>query len=73
MIVGYLAVRKTDWFLRNLGDISELFGIINARWLSWKVVGLIFLLLGFMFAFGLFEAFFNQTIGRLFQIGGRDY
>lgn len=69
MIIGFFAVRKTDWFLQNLGDLSEMFGAMNARWLSWKLFGVVFLLLGFMIAFGLFEAFFAATIGPLFQFG----
>jgi len=70
MVVGFLCVRKTDWLLRYIGDIGELFGALNASWLSWKIIGVILILLGFMIAFGLFQSFFALTIGPLFNVGG---
>lgn len=70
MVVGFVCVRKTDLLLRYLGDISVLFGAMNASWLSWKIVGVILLLLGFMIAFGLFQAFFYLTLGPIFNFGG---
>lgn len=70
MAIGFAAVRYTDWFLRNFGDLGEAFGAFNASWLSWKVAGLLLLLIGFLVAFGLVQLFFNATIGRLFTFGG---
>lgn len=68
MGVGFLAVWKTNWFLENLGDIGELFGS-GQQWLSWKLVGLVLMFLGFLVAFGLLELFFAATIGGLFGFG----
>lgn len=70
MALGFLMVWKTNYFLQFLGDISVLFGAVGARWLSWKLLGIAFLLIGFLTAFGLFETFFALTIGRLFSFGG---
>jgi hypothetical protein len=68
MAIGFMAVWKTNWFLQNFGDISELFGS-GQQWLSWKAVGLFFMFLGFLVAFGLIQAFFGATIGGLFGFG----
>ncbi len=69
MAVGLLAVWKTDFFLRNFGDISEIFGATNASWISWKVVGTALIVLGFLIAFSLIQLFFQLTFGRLFNLG----
>ena len=69
MVAGFLIIWKTSYMLQWFGDISTLFGAVGARWLSWKIVGVIFLFLGFMIAFGLFQSFFALTLGRLFTIG----
>lgn len=68
MGIGFLAVWKTNWFLENLGDIGELFGSTQT-WLSWKLVGIVLMFLGFMVAFGLLQAFFGATVGGLFGFG----
>ena len=68
MVVGFLLVWKTNWFVENFGDIGVLFGT-NQTWLSWKMVGVILLLFGFLLAFGLIQAFFAVTIGGLFHFG----
>lgn len=70
MILGYVCVRYTDALLRYFGDISELFGAVNASWMSWKLVGVAFIIIGFLIAFGLIQLFFNVTVGRFFNLGG---
>ena len=70
MTVSFLMVWKTDWFYRNLGDISELFGAIGLPWLSWKIAGILGLAIGFFVALGIFETIISLTIGRLFTFGG---
>jgi len=70
MAVGLAMVIRTDFFLRILGDISELFGMLGLRWLSWKILGVLFIALGFMISFDILGAFFRLTIGRLFSFGG---
>ncbi|MDP3997977.1 MAG: hypothetical protein U1C49_03140 [Candidatus Andersenbacteria bacterium] len=69
MAVGIMAVWKTEFWLRNFGDISELFGAMNARWVSWKIFGTVLAFLGFLIAFNLFGALFMMTLGRLFAFG----
>lgn len=68
MILGFFAVARTNWFLENMGDVSQIFGLQNAQWFSWKLVGIILLVLGFMIAFGLFELFFLSVLGGLFGL-----
>jgi hypothetical protein len=69
MTVGFLAVVRTEAFLRYFGDVSNVFGLVGAQWLSWKVLGILLLLFGFLIAFGIFGALFHLTIGQLFNIG----
>lgn len=69
MIIGFLAVWKTEWFLRWLGDISDLFGAVGLRWLSWKILGIVLIVLGFLTAFGLFGPLITLTVGRFFSFG----
>lgn len=66
--VGFLAVWKTTWFRNNMGDPGIVFGLQNYPWMSWKLVGLLLMLLGFLIAFGLLQAFMAVTIGGLFQL-----
>lgn len=70
MIIGYVCIRYTDAMLRYLGDISELFGAVNASWISWKLVGVALIVVGFLIAFGLIQAFFHVTVGQFFNLGG---
>lgn len=69
MLVGFLAVYKTTWFEQNMGDLGTVVGVHDKPWLSWKVFGLVMLMLGFLIAFGLLSLFFEITIGRLFFFG----
>lgn len=69
MVAGFLMVRKTDMLLRYFGDISEVFGAVNARWLSWKLFGVAMIIIGFLIGTGLLQALFLLTIGRLFFPG----
>lgn len=70
MAVGFLAVWKTNWFLENLGDVGEMIGVYDKPWLSWKTLGVAFIFIGFMIAFGLFQVFFAAIFGRIFLFGG---
>lgn len=69
MAVGFLTVWKTNYLIQWFGDIGEAFGVVGMPWMSWKMFGVILLFLGFFIAFGLFEAVFTATLGRLFTIG----
>lgn len=69
MITGFLIVWKTNYLLQWFGDIGEAFGAVGIPWLSWKLCGLVLLFLGFFITFGLFEAIFTVTFGRLFSFG----
>ena len=69
VIVGFFAVWKTDWFIRNFGDLGEAFGAVGATWMSWKLFGVIFMFLGFFIAFDLFGQVFGGILRTLFSIG----
>lgn len=69
MIVGFMAVWKTNWFLQNLGDIGQVFGAFNASWMSWKLFGVFLILFGFLIAFNILGLFFSLTLGRFLRFG----
>lgn len=66
---GFLLVWRTNWFIENFGDLGMIIGWQNASWLSWKLLGMFLMLMGFLIAFGLLQAFFAVTIGGLFGFG----
>ena len=69
MVIGFFTIWKTQWFIRNFGDLGQAVGAVGATWLSWKLFGVIFLFLGFFFAFGLFSTIFGGLLNSLFSFG----
>lgn len=69
MAAGFLMVWKTQIFIQLFGDLGVAFGAVGAPWMSWKLFGVVLLLLGFLIGFGLFETMFSATLGRLFFVG----
>ena len=70
MVIGFLMVWKTKWFLQNMGDLGQVFGAVGMQWMSWKLSGVVLLALGFFVAFGILNTILGLTVGRLFTIGG---
>ncbi|HSX24442.1 MAG TPA: hypothetical protein VLG69_00555 [Candidatus Andersenbacteria bacterium] len=71
MAVGFMMVWQTAWFDENWGDIGAMFGLKGSSLEHWKFGGIILLFLGFLIAFGIFQAFFNLTIGQFLPNGQR--
>lgn len=69
MVAGISMVWKTAWWDNNWGDIGAAFGLKGSGLEHWKLIGVIMMFLGFLLAFGLFELFFNITVGRLLPTG----
>jgi hypothetical protein len=69
MAIGFGMVYKTDWLLRNVGDLSAIVGSSFGNFLSWKLLGIIFLVGGFLVMTGLLQWFLMDTIGRFFSFG----
>ena len=69
MGAGFFMVYRTDLWREWFGDLGAAIGIYGSSWLSWKLFGIVLMLLGFLVAFGLIEIFFWLTIGRLFRGG----
>ena len=65
MALGFLMVARTDWFINMLGDPSDILGFVGLPWMSWKILGLAFIVFGFFIAFGLFGLIIQITLGRL--------
>lgn len=55
-VVGFLAVWKSYWFRRNIGDINDIFSVSRITWLNWDTVGIFLIALGVIIMFGLFQA-----------------
>jgi hypothetical protein len=66
--VGFLLVIKTDWFLDNFGRLpffeNHLATEGGSRF-GYKLVGIIFIIIGFMIATGLIGAFITWLISPL--------
>ena len=67
--VGFLSVWKTTWFDQNMGDPGVAFGMQGSPLMSWKLIGLVLMLVGFLAAFGILQGFIGATIGGLFTTG----
>lgn len=70
LALGFVMVWKTNLFLQWFGDLGQMLGFINAGWMSWKVAGILFMLLGFLLVTNLLPIFFQALFGRLFFLGG---
>jgi hypothetical protein len=66
MALGFFMVWRTNLLVQWFGDLSLLTGV---NWLSWKIVGLAFMLFGFLLATNLFSFFLYATVGRLLLPG----
>jgi len=62
MGTGFLMVWRTRNFEEYLGSLEYAVGV---RWVSWKTLGILFLMIGFLMAFGLLGAFLEKTFGSL--------
>lgn len=69
MLIGFLIIWKTNFLVQWFGDIGEAFGAVGMPWLSWKLFGVILMLVGMFVAFGLLQAIVAVTIGRFFRFG----
>lgn len=69
LALGFTMVWRTNVFLQWFGDLGAMLGFINANWLSWKVLGMLFMVLGFLLATNLLQLFLQVTLGRLFLFG----
>ncbi|MFH2018380.1 MAG: hypothetical protein ABII98_00115, partial [bacterium] len=60
---------KSEWFLQNFGSIAwaeENLGTSGGSRLLYKLVGLVFIFIGFILATGMWESFLMATVGKIF-------
>jgi len=69
MALGAVFVWKGARFYEWFGEVSYLLGM-NSDWLTWPVLGTIFLIVGFLLATGLFSAAFSGVIGGVTGLAG---
>lgn len=65
--VGFVMIWRTRYFDDFFGDIGVALGLYNSSWFNWKTLGVIFMFVGFLVAFGLIQAFISATFGQIFQ------
>lgn len=71
MAIGFVMVWKSQWFIQSFGDLgSMVLGLTGYSFLSWKLFGMILMVLGFLLMTGLLDLFLRLTIGRLLIFGG---
>lgn len=70
MALGFVMVWRTNLFLQWFGDLGMMLGFYNAGWLSWKTVGILLMVIGFLLATNLLPLFLQVTLGQLFLLGG---
>lgn len=66
LALGFMMVWRTNLFMQWFGDLSILVGAGGASWLSWKTLGILFMVIGFLLATNLLPLFLRVTLGRLF-------
>jgi hypothetical protein len=69
MAIGFFMVYRTNVFEDSLGNLGDALGLMNANWLSWKLLGILFLIIGFLVAFSLLQLFLALTIGQFVHFG----
>ena len=71
MAVGFLLIIKTEWFLENFGrmDFFEAkLATSGGSRLGYKIVGLIFIFIGFLLATGLISGFLGWILSPLINL-----
>jgi hypothetical protein len=68
LVVGVLIVMYTEWLIQNLGtnDWAEAkLGSFGGSRLMYKLLGLVFIFVGFLTAFDMYQGLLMATVGRL--------
>jgi hypothetical protein len=66
---GVFLVIKTEWFQQNFGSIEwaeQHLGYDGGSRLMYKLIGLVFIFIGFLLITGQFNDFLGGTIGKIF-------
>jgi hypothetical protein len=69
VVAGALLVIKSEWFYENFGSIAwaeEHLGSSGGSRLMYKLVGIVFIFIGFLLITGQFTGFLGATLGRIF-------
>jgi len=73
IVVGYILVWQANWFLTNFGAIPSAEKFMRTEGgsrLFYKLIGIIFILVGSMHMTGLLEPFMVWVVTRLFGFAG---
>lgn len=67
--MGLLLVLKTEWFIQNLGTnawAEDKFGTSGGTRTMYKLIGIIFIFIGFLVLTNMYQGFLMGTVGRIF-------
>ena len=73
--IGFVLVWKTDWFQVNFGSIAwaeEKLGTSGGSRLFYKLIGILFVIIGFLAITNLHEQAFVSIFGSLFNLQPAD-
>lgn len=68
VFVGYLFIRYSRWFVRNVGRIGLAEKYLGNSYNFYKLFGIIIMFFGFLGMTGLLGGFIMSTVGKLFGI-----
>ncbi len=66
---GLFFVAKTEWLMENFGRIAwaeEKLDVEGGSRLAYKLIGLVFIFLGFLLITNMWESFLMATLGKIF-------
>jgi len=69
VVVGVLAVVKTEWIIQNFGTnawAEAKFGFSGGSRIFYKLIGLGIIFIGFIIMTGMWEGFLIGTVGKIF-------
>ena len=69
VVVGVFFVAKTEWLMENFGRIAwaeEKLDVEGGSRLAYKLLGLVFIFIGFLLITGMWEGFLMGTLGKIF-------
>ena len=71
MLLGFVLIAKTEWFMQNFGRIDwaeEHLGVEGGSRLMYKIIGIVFIVGSFLAMTGMLGEIFISIFGRAFGL-----
>ena len=68
--IGFLFVQKSEWLLSNVGGIGPAEKYLGGSRMGYKLIGILIIVIAFLYISGLPEGVLKVILGPLFGIGG---